>query len=98
MSTANMHTTHGTIARFGAGRQERIRNVLWRLDADVIALQEVCDLDFLHALGARLKMSVLPGEPTNVTRPVSHVRPVPLSFTWIRNEPEARWPCTVPCR
>ncbi|TMB89977.1 MAG: hypothetical protein E6J45_09475 [Chloroflexi bacterium] len=48
----------------GDGRHELIRNVLSRIDADVIALQEVCDLDFLRALGTHLGMDVMAGEPS----------------------------------
>jgi len=49
----------------GTGRHELIRNVLARADADVIALQEVCDLQFLERLGRELDMTVIAGEPSD---------------------------------
>jgi endonuclease/exonuclease/phosphatase family metal-dependent hydrolase len=48
----------------GAQRQDLITNLLCRIDADVIALQEVCDLDFLHALARRLRMQAIVGAPS----------------------------------
>jgi endonuclease/exonuclease/phosphatase family metal-dependent hydrolase len=48
----------------GARRHELICDVLTRIDADVIALQEVCDLAFLRSLGKHLEMEVLPGPPS----------------------------------
>ena len=53
VSRARRHRTALRVATYnilvgGTGRHELIRNVLSRIDADVIALQEVCDLDFLH--------------------------------------------------
>ena len=49
----------------GARRHELIRDVLTRVDADVLALQEVCDLDFLDDLAGTLKMRVVPGAPSD---------------------------------
>lgn len=48
----------------GRQREDLISDVLTRVDADVIALQEVCNLDFLTALARRLRMEALIGEPS----------------------------------
>jgi len=56
----------------GTGRHRLIRDVLARTGADVIALQEVCDLDFLEELGRHLGMTVLAGEPSEPS-PSCHV-------------------------
>jgi len=51
----------------GGGRGERIAAVLERCDADVIALQECCDLDLVRDLAARLSMEMLVGESSDGT-------------------------------
>ena len=48
----------------GREREDLIAGVLRRADADVIALQEVCNLDFAAALAERLGMEALLGEPS----------------------------------
>lgn len=49
----------------GRRREELITAVLSRIDADVIALQEVCNLEFLNALASRLGMQAMVGEPSD---------------------------------
>src|SRR4029077_8842644 len=49
----------------GRGREELITDVLSRIDADVIALQEVCNLDFLSGLALHLGMEAMVGEPSD---------------------------------
>jgi len=56
----------------GTGRHSLIRDVLERVDADVIALQEVCDLNFLASLADTFGMTALPGEPS-APAPSCHV-------------------------
>lgn len=49
----------------GARREQLITNVLRRADADVVALQEVTNLEFLATLGRALRMEVIIGEPSD---------------------------------
>src|SRR5438105_14872642 len=49
----------------GPRREELITAVLSRIDADVIALQEVCNLQFLGEVAGRLGMQTMVGEPTD---------------------------------
>ena len=49
----------------GPRREELITAVLSRIDADVIALQEVCNLQFLGELAGRLGMQTMVGEPSD---------------------------------
>jgi len=49
----------------GVRRERLIRDVLTRVDADVVALQEVCDADSVRELAESLKMEVLIGEPSD---------------------------------
>lgn len=49
----------------GRRREELITAVLSRIDADVIALQEVCNLDFVTDLATRLGMQAMVGEPSD---------------------------------
>ena len=49
----------------GRGRETLIGDVLARIDADVIALQEVCNLQFVAELAARLRMEAFVGEPSD---------------------------------
>ncbi|MFN2582500.1 MAG: endonuclease/exonuclease/phosphatase family protein [Candidatus Dormibacteria bacterium] len=49
----------------GARREALITAVLRRIDADVIALQEVCNLQFAAELADNLKMEALVGEPSD---------------------------------
>jgi len=50
---------------FGGRRRESlITRTLERLDADVIALQEVCELSLLESLASRFHMEALVGEPS----------------------------------
>jgi endonuclease/exonuclease/phosphatase family metal-dependent hydrolase len=49
----------------GERRGELVSNVLRRLDADVIALQEVRELDRIHQLADDLGMQALIGEPSD---------------------------------
>ena len=49
----------------GERRQSSIRNVLSHIGADIIALQEVCDLHWLHELADHLGMRALIGEPSD---------------------------------
>ena len=48
----------------GRRREALVRDVLQRIDADVVSLQEVCDLPTLRQLGEALGMRVLVGEPS----------------------------------
>ncbi len=49
----------------GESRRELVRKVLRRLDADVVALQEVSDVDHIRTLARELKMQMLLGEPSD---------------------------------
>jgi exodeoxyribonuclease III len=49
----------------GVRRERLIHDVLARIDADVVALQEVCDVDFVRRLAESLTMQVLIGEPSD---------------------------------
>ena len=49
----------------GTRREELIASVLSRIDADVIALQEVCNLQFLGELAGSLGMQAMVGEPSD---------------------------------
>jgi endonuclease/exonuclease/phosphatase family metal-dependent hydrolase len=49
----------------GVRRERLIRDVLARIDADVIALQEVSDVHTVRQLAEYLKMQVLIGEPSD---------------------------------
>jgi endonuclease/exonuclease/phosphatase family metal-dependent hydrolase len=49
----------------GESRRELVRNVLRRLDADVVALQEVRDVEHIRTLARELKMEMLLGEPSD---------------------------------
>jgi endonuclease/exonuclease/phosphatase family metal-dependent hydrolase len=49
----------------GRRREDLITAVLSRIDADVIALQEVCNLDFVTDLATRLGMQAMVGEPSD---------------------------------
>lgn len=51
----------------GARRERLIHDVLERIDADVVALQEVCDVDMVRTLARRLHMDVMLGEPSDPT-------------------------------
>lgn len=48
----------------GRRREREIGDVLQRIDADVVSLQEVCDLPFLRSLASKLGMQVVLGEPS----------------------------------
>lgn len=65
----------------GLSRERLIRDVLTRIDADVVALQEVCDVDVVRGLARSLKMDLLIGEPSD---PGSTVRVAILSRRPIR--------------
>ena len=49
----------------GMRRERLIHDVLARIDADVVALQEVCDVDSVRGLAESLTMQVLIGEPSD---------------------------------
>ena len=49
----------------GTGRESLITDVLARIDADVVALQEVCNLDFAAELADRLGMEAMVGEASD---------------------------------
>ncbi|MBV8195251.1 MAG: endonuclease/exonuclease/phosphatase family protein [Candidatus Dormibacteraeota bacterium] len=49
----------------GTDRESLIEGVLRRIDADVIAMQEVCNLQFVAKLADRLHMEALVGEPSD---------------------------------
>ncbi|MBV9525948.1 MAG: endonuclease/exonuclease/phosphatase family protein [Candidatus Dormibacteraeota bacterium] len=51
----------------GARRERLIHDVLRRIDADVVALQEVCDVDMVRTLARKLHMDVMLGEPSDPT-------------------------------
>lgn len=49
----------------GTEREEPITNVLRRVDADVVALEEACNLEFVTALADTLGMQAFIGEPSD---------------------------------
>src|SRR5579864_9577715 len=49
----------------GERRRELVRNVLRRIDADVVALQEVREVDRIRELAEDLGMAMLVGEPSD---------------------------------
>jgi endonuclease/exonuclease/phosphatase family metal-dependent hydrolase len=51
----------------GERRRELVRDVLRRIDADVVALQEIRDVDAVRVLARDLRMEVLIGEPSDPT-------------------------------
>jgi endonuclease/exonuclease/phosphatase family metal-dependent hydrolase len=55
----------------GARRQELIRRVLARADADVIALQEASDTDFIERLASELGMTAVIGAPSERGSPLN---------------------------
>lgn len=56
----------------GTARESWIADVLGRVDADVVALQEVCDLQLAAELADRLRMEALIGEPSDPL-PACHI-------------------------
>lgn len=63
---SNRHTSHVRLLTYnillgGAGREERIRGVLQRSGADVIALQEVADTAMVERIAAALGMRLVVG-------------------------------------
>ena len=56
----------------GTARETLISDVLSRVDADVVALQEVCNLQFAAELADRLRMEALIGEPSD-PGPTCHI-------------------------
>ena len=49
----------------GERRLHLVRNVLRRLDADIVALQEVREIDQIRTLARELNMAMLLGEPSD---------------------------------
>jgi endonuclease/exonuclease/phosphatase family metal-dependent hydrolase len=66
----------------GQGREDRIAAVLERLDADVIALQEASDLDFLRTLAQRLGMRMVVAKPNDASK---------LNLAVLSRLPVTRW-------
>jgi endonuclease/exonuclease/phosphatase family metal-dependent hydrolase len=56
----------------GTAREALIADVLSRIDADVVALQEVCNLQFAAELAERLGMETMIGEPSDPL-PACHI-------------------------
>jgi endonuclease/exonuclease/phosphatase family metal-dependent hydrolase len=54
----------------GESRHDLIRNVLRRIDADVVALQEVREIDRIRELAADLRMEMLLGKPSDPDSPM----------------------------
>ena len=56
----------------GARREQLVSNVVARIDADVVCMEEVCNLDFVRELAGRLGMQALIGEPSE-PKPSCHI-------------------------
>jgi len=54
----------------GEQRRELVANVLRRIDADVVALQEVREVDYVRDLAADLGMEIFLGEPSDPDSPM----------------------------
>lgn len=54
----------------GERRLDLVRNVLTRLDADIVALQEVREVDRIRELARNLDMEMLLGEPSDPASPM----------------------------
>lgn len=67
----------------GTEREAWISDVLSRIDADVVALQEVCNLQFAAELAERLGMQALIGEPSDPL-PACHI-------AILTRKPVVRW-------
>jgi endonuclease/exonuclease/phosphatase family metal-dependent hydrolase len=90
----------------GAGRENLIRSVLKRIDADVVALQEVCNSNLATSIAGAFHMTCAVGEPSDKemscatallsSRPVRATRhnqhPGRMLRSHLRVEVETGWP------
>ena len=56
----------------GTRREQLISDVISRIDADVVCMQEVCNLDFVRSIASRCGMEAMFGEPSEPS-PSCHI-------------------------